>query len=293
MFNHLIIIPTQKSCCLHCRENQDSVNMTTEVCKSIKQFLKNLKGKGLFSLFIEFFEGLQRLDMILELSKYAKDLFTDLNNQYVGGLTTKGTLLNIDTFKKLNDVGIRSILIPLELTNLFRRQKSDFTYDSDIAAIRNNLLAIKQSDLPFQIILCAGVTPESEVKTRDFIQKELSFILFDSRFSIHYKLELNMMSVNDNNCDTDKQLSQTNKPVKYAGIYHVEPLHSVAILPNGDLANWFSLDNGVVGRDNGVFGKLLSDGTVALDNFKLPFRPITWLRSAEENVASPRDYLKI
>lgn len=281
MFHHFIILPTMGcNCrCPYCYEDHEAVNMSDGVYESIKRFLIIQKNKELSNrqenashsipwYRIEYFGGepLLCLDKVLELSAFAKDLFSDA---FIGSMTTNATRLNSEAFEKINAVGIRTFHITLDGPKALhdtRRVFADGSGTFDV--IWKNLMYMHQSDLPFEVHLRLHITPESLEIVKDFSHNELSALLVDDRFNFYYHPlsplggkhddEFNMYSREEGDDILEQLDNQTT--YKIPGMCYAADPHSIVILPNGDLCKC------TVTLGQSVVGKLLPNGTVDIDN---------------------------
>ena len=298
MFSHIIVIPTF-SCncrCPYCYEDHKAIDMSEDVVESIKKFLNIQKLNGLKRLQLDFFGGepLLKLKTILDLSKYAKELFSDPENKFSSSMSTNGTRLDLDTFKQFNEVGVRSFQITFDGPKTIHDKKRIFvngsgTYD----VIWNNLESIHQTDLSFRIILRIHVTPENYKDIEQFSQNELSQFRSDSRFKIFYKEIValggkndKMLSMYSNDSEAAKALEPLRAKDPYgssSSCYAGSP-SSIIILPNGDLSKC------TVDLDKSIVGKLLPDGSVQMDNKLFS----AWCIGAlypDEHIKCPRQFL--
>ncbi|MBQ6617428.1 MAG: radical SAM protein [Thermoguttaceae bacterium] len=298
MFNHVIVIPTF-SCncrCPYCYEEHSAINMTDDVMESVKHFLDIQKQNGLKKLQLEFFGGepTLKLETVFSLSQYAKDLFSNTGDKYLGSMTTNGTLLDYETFKQLNELGVCSFQITFDGPKHIHDKTRVFANNSgSYDVIWNNLESIRQSDLSFRIVLRIHVTPKNIKDVEQFSKNDLSQFRSDSRFRIIYKEIValggkndHLLSMYNSRSDADKALEKLREQDKfessdkcYAGL----PT-SVVILPNGDLSKC------TVELDKGVVGKLLPDGTVQMDNNLFSAWCIGTLYP-DQHIGCPRDFL--
>lgn len=276
MFNHVIIVPTM-SCncrCEYCYENHAAVKMSDEVYDAIKRFLVIQKKKGAPRCFhLEFFGGEPLLcsEKVLELSSFARDLFSDSNCQYIGSMTTNATLLNFDVFKKLNESGVRYFQITFDGPRDFHNSRRFFVNgDGTFDTIWNNLMQAKKSDLLFEIALRLHVTPENVAMIEDFSKNELSVFLSDPRFKFFFHELLPLGGPHDSEIEmfrtseeVKKVLEQLNSRATFSEssriCYAANP-RSIVILPDMRLCKC------TVTLDKSVCGELMMDGSLDMDN---------------------------
>ena len=299
MFSHVIVIPTF-SCncrCPYCYEDHAAVDMKDEVVESVKLFLNNQKKNGSKRLQLEFFGGepTLKLNMVFNLSEYAKNLFSDSDNRYKGSMTTNGTRLDFDIFKQLNELGVRSFQITFDGPKSLHDKTRVFANGSgSFDVIWNNLESIRQSNLSFNILLRIHVTPENIKDVEHFSSKELSIFRSDSRFNIIYHPIVPLGGKNDNllrmysndeeaNKDLTDLRARDTYEIKRDTCYASRP-NSVIILPNGDLSKC------TVELEKSVVGKLLPNGTVQMDNNLFSAWCIPSLYP-DEHIVCPRDFL--
>ncbi len=298
MFTQVIVIPTFAcNCrCPYCYEEHVAIDMTDNVVESIKLLLAIQKKNGSKRLSLDFFGGepTLKLKTVFSLSNYAKKLFSDPKDNYIGSMSTNGTRLDLATFKQLNASGVSSFQITFDGPKPIHDKTRVFangcgSYD----VIWNNLESIRQSDLSFRIILRIHVTPENIKDVEQFSNNELAQFRSDPRFKIFYKNIVPLGGKNDHllsmystNDEAEKALEKLKARDKFEGsdtCYAGLPT-SVVILPNGDLSKC------TVELDKGVVGKLLPDGTVQMDNNLFSAWCIGSLYP-DEHIVCPRDFL--
>ncbi len=300
MFTHVILIPTF-SCncrCPYCYEEHTAVNMTDEIVEAVKLFLNNQKKNGSKRLQLEFFGGEPTLKMntVFNLSQYAKKLFSDPGDKFLGSMTTNGTLLDFDTFKQLNELGVRSFQITFDGPKHIHDKTRVFANGSgSYDIIWNNLELIRQSDLSFHIYLRIHTSPENMAEIKHFSQNELSSYRSDTRFKIHYHpiralggkndRELKLFATYEDADNAVANIVSEKKEFERPNICYASRPTSVIILPNGDLSKC------TVELEKSVVGKLLQDGTVQMDNNLFSAWCIGSLYP-EEHIECPRKFLK-
>lgn len=295
MFTHIIVLPTY-SCncrCPYCYEDHASINMSAEVIESIKRFLDIQKQKGVSSLQLDFFGGepTLQLNTVYNLSQYANKVFSDPDDEVIGGMTTNGVRLDFSTFKKLNEVGVRSFQITIDGPQNYHdkaRVLVDGTGTYNV--IMNNLETIRQSDLSFHIIIRIHVTPENISAIEQFSKNELSLFLSDPqhRFTVIYPPVVPLGGKHDkefimyaNRNEAQNALEYLNggkNSPKVQACFASRP-DSIIILPDGKLSKCS------VELNKSVVGQLFPDGTVQIDENLFN----VWCRESP----CPRDDIKV
>lgn len=305
MFSHVYIIPGMDcpARCVYCYEKKTESRMSSEVQESIKRFLNiqfnNCVKKNIPpSQLIEFYGGepLLYLDKVLDISSYVHNLYSAFpNSYYKGAITTNAILLTFDTFKKLIEVGITDFQITLDGPKHVHDQRRILangkgTFD----IIWQRLLAAKQSNLSFNIVIRLHVTPDNFNDIKEFTQNELSIFREDSRFSIQYKELVALGGKNDNklNLFTSEEAEialaplRARETLKLPRTCYASNPSSICILPSGNLCKC------TVELENGVVGKLNSDGTVSINQSLFNAWTALWTHPEEEYMC-PRKLIKM
>lgn len=287
---HLIIMPTE-ACnfrCTYCYEDYAIGQMPSSVVSSIKLLL-NRRAPELESLYLSWFGGepLIAKNTILEICTHAKEL-AELHPQlrYSSGMTTNASLLTISTLSEMSKVGVYDYQIsldgPREVHNLSRiRAGGGKTYD----CIWNNLLSIRDSNEPVNVLLRVHFTAENFNRIYELVDDIRREFIQDQRFSVFFKAVARLGGANDSNIPimskhekarVIKTLKErlygndfTDSATELNACYASRP-NSLVIRANGNIGKCTVALN----DDRNNIGNILSDGTLKLDSKRLNL----WLR---------------
>lgn len=189
----LILFPTEQCNfrCLYCYENYQLPKMSSEIVCGIKLFLdKRIPSLKLFEL--EWFGGEPLLEkkIVIEITQYAQMLCKKYDVAFHSIMTTNGYLLNLETFQKLNEIGIRSYQITFdgdkENHNKFRLLPNSKVGSFD--TIWNNLLNIKNAcKTDFVITIRCHLTAINKTSIQALLKKIQDVFSDDKRFFVHLK----------------------------------------------------------------------------------------------------------
>lgn len=188
---NLIILPTEKCNfrCTYCYEHFDKGVINAETVEGIK----NLVDRRLYELddlSIWWFGGepLIAKSVIYDLMSFFDQKAID-NPQLTlsSHMTTNGYFLDLDALKTLTNLGVFGYQITLdgyEDEHNATRRLNGRNYGT-FTRIWENLLAAKQSDLSFSIVLRLHYSPENEHKIENLIPHINTNFGGDSRFEVH------------------------------------------------------------------------------------------------------------
>lgn len=175
----LILYPTEQCNfrCTYCYEDFILGDMSADLVSGIKKFIEK-RAEKLDHLHLSWFGGepLIAKNIIYDISQFALGLRLQKRINVSGSMTTNGYHLSKETMKALCDSEIRRYQISLDgfneahdVTRKLRSGKGTF------ARIWKNLLAVRDTDLSFTIVLRMHVTPENVESLKDLalqIKKE-------------------------------------------------------------------------------------------------------------------------
>ncbi|MGF1488288.1 MAG: radical SAM protein [Prochloraceae cyanobacterium] len=302
----LIVLPTERCNfrCIYCYEDHQTGRMAQETVNGIKNLIyKRCEEKKEFKLFISWFGGepLIAKDIVYDISGYATGLSRKYTNfYYEGSMTTNGYLLDIDTLNKLAESGVKRYQISLDGPHEIhdrsrRRADGKGTFDR----IWSNLLAIRDSSLPVDVLLRLHFTPDSIKLLDTLIENIRKEFIQDKRFSFLFKPIGRFGGDNDESINIFTSQQELKDAIYSLG----NKLFSGVTLPqiyNGnseDNVCYASRPNSLVIRANGDVGKctvaledprnkigtLKPDGTLEL----IPGRLAPWVRGIQ--TLDPRD----
>lgn len=186
----LTIFPTEKCQfrCTYCYEDFEIGHMPSVVVDGIKSLIRQ-RASGLSSLKISWFGGepLLAVDIIENIMSEALKISEMYGINLHSDMTTNGDLLTSNQLKKLTKLNISQYQITLDGPQSFhdktrlRVKRGEGTFSS----IWKNLVAAKESNLDFNIILRLHITPENKDSIVSFFH-ELNdkFVANDQRFVI-------------------------------------------------------------------------------------------------------------
>jgi len=292
-FLNLIIFPTEHCNfrCTYCYEDYKIGRMKPQVVSGIKNLLHN-RHKTLKSLQISWFGGepLLAKDTVYEISEEIlalQEQNPDLN--YGANITTNGYFLTKDVAEKLINHGISSYQISLDGDReLHNTSRMSCNGDGSFDVIMSNLLAMKEIEAEFLLIIRIHYQKSNFVKLKSLIDVLNSKFGGDLRFQFYFKSVDRLGGKNDENieslspikkteieaylknCVSDSRQIQTlsNQYICYAS----KP-NSFAIRANGRIAKCtVALDD-----ERNDIGYIQEDGKLCLFQEKL--KP--WIRGLE------------
>jgi len=293
---NLILLPTEKCNfrCTYCYEDFSVGRMTSRVVAGVKALIRS-REEDLHELEIGWFGGepLLAQDVIMDVSTAAQEAARH-NSQlsYTASMTTNGYFLDIDTCTRLCALGVSTYQISLDGWG----EGHDATRRSATGAgtferIWQNLLAIRDSVLPVQILLRVHYTLASSPHLSALIHEINLAFANDPRFSVYFK------SVDRLGGENDAQIHPLGEAEKRAiehtlerqltnpmqiyrlpdaeGVYvcYASSANSFVIRANGDVAKCTV----ALYDERNRIGLLNEDGTIALDAARLS----PWLRGLE------------
>lgn len=288
----LHLLPTEQCNfrCTYCYEDFQVGKMTLPVIKGVKNLLR-MRLPELQKLRISWFGGepMAAFDVVKDISHYAKFLAEKYHCQYHFGMTTNGYLLNSHRFQQLIQAGITSFQISLDGygdTHNATRQRADGA--GTFQRIWSNLIAMSQTDYPFEVLLRIHVTPENYQALPALLNQIKLHFEADKRFKIFIKAIANLGGTNGDNLNvlagearkkilrnleamvseqmTIYRLSKNNQPY----VCYASSQNAWVVRANGTLAKCtVAFDD-----DRNKIGFLHEDGTMTLEHNKIQL----WLR---------------
>lgn len=187
----LTILPTERCNlrCTYCYERFELGRMSDEVVESVKRLITR-RAPELRRLAVDWFGGepLLAMDVISEIGGHAQRL-ADENPQldYGGSVTTNGVRLTVDVAQRLADIGARQLHVsldgPADVHDLTRKLAGG---NGTYAQIEQNLLGIRDSDIPVTISLRVHVTLANIDRLEEFTEELIAKFLGDERFSVYF-----------------------------------------------------------------------------------------------------------
>jgi len=187
----LTILPTERCNlrCTYCYERFELGRMSDEAVESVKRLISR-RLPELSRLAVDWFGGepLLAMDVISEISGHAQRLADERPElDYGGSVTTNGVRLTVEVARRLADVGVRQLHVsldgPADVHDLTRKLAGG---SGTYAQIEQNLLGIRDSDIPVEISLRVHVTIANVDRLPDFTEDLISKFLGDERFAVYF-----------------------------------------------------------------------------------------------------------
>lgn len=245
------------------------------------------------NLHLQWFGGepLAAKDLVLELSKFAKEACDKSEVNFSGSLTTNGYLLSLDLAKKLSELHQNSYQISLDGFKDGHNQTRKLASGSGtFDRIWSNLLSLKNSDLDFKVILRVHLTKDNISSVKILAQEINRTFMDDLRFTIFLKTIENL---GGSNVSKDMLLAKDDKHAVVAeiksllsdktpsktesGIYvcYASRPNSLAIRANGTVQKCTVM----LSDDRNSVGKIHENGMLTLDSERMKL----WMRGYSDN----------
>jgi uncharacterized protein len=296
---HLIILPTEQCNfrCVYCYEDFSIGRMSNEIISAVKALIKK-RSENLRTLHISWFGGepLVAKNIVLDICQYALSL-TDRypNLHYSSSITTNAYLLDLTTVTALAHVGVKDYQISLDgPQEIHDRSRLRADGKGTFAKIWNNLLAIRDSNLPVRVNLRLHFTADNLQFLDPLVADLRKEFIHDSRF------EYSFMAIRHHGGSNDSSINVLTGKEEFNAIKSLEgKLFSGAersSFDNNEITThhevcYASKANSLLIRANGTIGKctvalsdernnigtLQPDGTLKL----IPGRFAPWVRGIE------------
>ena len=301
----LFVLPTEQCNfrCTYCYEDFKIGKMPQHIIEGVKNFISS-RANELEILRLQWFGGepLLAIDVIKDISEYALSL-SQVNDFILEGVaTTNGSLLNQKTLHELVHLGTRTFQIsldgPSELHNSTRiRGDGKGTFEK----IWGNLLAAKETTLPFNIILRIHLTPENIFEMPDFLKRLKDTFLCDKRFIPHLVPIGHLGGKNDSKvsvlsaAEADQVITELSKLINSTDpgnnaephICYASKANSLIIRADGRIGKCT-----VALRDSrNTVGRIHQDGTLEIDNEKLQIWFMGWKDLSLSQLHCPLEHL--
>lgn len=186
--------------CVYCYENFSIGRMTPAVVSGVKKLLSD-RASDLKRLDLSWFGGepLVASDIVIDISRHASELAKLHGIAMTGLVTTNGWFLTPKLAEILDSYSISNYQITLdgmpEVHDTSRIQRNGHgTFDR----IWANLLALKQTSVPFSIKLRLHYRPSTIESVKDLVRKIESQLSYDdARFSFHFQAVTRLGGPND------------------------------------------------------------------------------------------------
>jgi uncharacterized protein len=286
----LIILPTE-GCnfnCTYCyEEHAKNGGMKPEVVESIRK-LMSLRAPNLERLMIQWFGGepTVRYDIMVDIMEHAQTLKANSGGRLsVSSIaTTNAYLLTPDKFARLVSLGVTNYQITLdgdkeEHDKLRIRADGKGTFD----VIWGNLVAMRESDLDFTVMIRLHVNKNNEESMRSLLQKIAKEFGDDKRFIVYVRALSQLGGQNDSSLPVLEDMKIVDELKKYTtslglrlpeiDIYREDPNYicyaakpfAYMIRPDGSIGKCTV----ALRSSKNAVGRLNPDGTMELDSEKI------------------------
>ncbi|MHC1748512.1 MAG: radical SAM protein [Cellulosilyticaceae bacterium] len=284
----LTILPTEQCNfrCNYCYESFDKDKMLKEVQESlVKWFKKNISTYEGVSISWFGGEPLLAMDAIEYLSENILDVCHKRGRPYSASITTNGSLLKLDTFRKLLSLRINTFQITLDGTKEYHNKMRPFANgQGSYETIVNNLKEIRDKikSNTFKILIRTNITSENITEINLYLKEFIEEFGEDSRFIFYFRPTGNWggEKVKEIKEKIIGNLDDIYEPI-------IESEYKLCYLPyidflNDGMCEAIKRNSYVLGSDGTVYkctmlfeeeknkiGKLLNDGNILIDKVKL------------------------
>ncbi len=199
---HLIILPTEQCNfrCTYCYEDFTIGQMDPSTIQSVKRLIDK-RLTGLRSLAISWFGGEPLLGrgVVEDISSHiAEAVVGEPGLQYEADMTTNGYLLDLPKAERFAELGIRAYQISLDGPQAVHDStRVRVNGSGSFQRIWNNLVAIRASTLPVQVLLRIHLNPATLPCMPEFLAQVRDTFLDDDRFSVKLRPVERMGGPND------------------------------------------------------------------------------------------------
>lgn len=283
----LIILPTEQCNfrCTYCYEDFSIGKMSRPIIDGIKNLLTK-RVPELDRLKISWFGGepLAARDIVYEISEHILALTNNQSFVYLGNMTTNAFLLNLNVARKLIALGITDYQVSLDGTSaLHDKTRLRIDGSGSFQQIWNNLLALKNSDLEFSILIRIHITPDNYSNIFDLIELLKLHFANDNRFKLFFKAIAKLGGPNSQSFTVLKREERNNAIEQLIAV--VDNKIPIVSIKNTEVpyvcyaaqANSFVIRaNGTLGKctvalhsDRNSIGKITPDGTLEINQEKI------------------------
>lgn len=283
----LIILPTEQCNfrCSYCYEDFSIGKMQKPTIEGIKNLLTK-RIKELDTLKISWFGGepLIARDIIYEISEHILDQIKESHVKYRGNITTNAFLLNSTVANKLNTLGVTDFQVSLDgPSDVHNKTRMRIDKSGSFDQIWHNLLALRNSNLDFNMMIRIHITPDNYESLFDLIGLLKSEFSGDNRFKLFFKAIADLggpqsktfTTVKKNDVDSIiKQISDavdgmipivTTKNTQVPYVCYAAQANSFVIRANGSIGKCTVALNST----SNTVGKIMPDGSFEIDNDKI------------------------
>ncbi|PMQ14000.1 radical SAM protein [Pseudomonas sp. 43A] len=290
----LILYPTEQCNfrCTYCYEDFLIGRMDEKTQEGIRNLIARRLPK-LDNLHLQWFGGepLAAKDLVLELSEFAKKACDQAGVNFSGSLTTNGYLLTLDLAEKLCDLNQRNYQISLDgFESGHDKTRKLASGAGTFNRIWSNLLALKGSNLDFNVTLRVHLTKENVSSVKRLAEEIKKTFLSDRRFKVFLKTIENLGGPNDT---SGVLLSKNERLATLAELNELLNEKTVSKSDNGLYVCYASRPNSLAIRADGTIqkctvmlsddrnsvGKINENGTVKLDSERMNL----WMRGYSDD----------
>jgi uncharacterized protein len=189
-FLRLTLLPTEHCNfrCVYCSQSFLRGKMPANVQDGIRQYVA--KQKNLRRLQVDWYGGepLVAADVVLDLARYFLDYSQEHGIQYVSGMTTNGSLLDLSVARQLIDLGVKHFQITIDGIGAEHNKRRIGADGSDtFDAVMDNLRQLKKSNLGFFVHIRHNFDVESLPQVEEFIGFLSRELQGDERFIMAFE----------------------------------------------------------------------------------------------------------
>ncbi|MGG1660859.1 radical SAM protein [Brevibacillus sp. NRS-1366] len=255
---NLILMPNE-DCnfrCIYCYESFAKNKMEESVQEGVIEYVKR-EIRKFELLHISWFGGepTTALEIVEKLSVQMIKICKENGKAYTSNMTTNGYNLNLDVFKRLLRLGVRSYQITFDGT-IDEHDQHRVLIDGGptFERIYSNLMDIKNSDLKgFKIIIRTNVDEQNKSNMNQYIRLMSESFGGDPRFTNHFVPVQKLGGTNDSNlhlCDTKELLPFIDQALD-AGLDF--SLYRQLFKPHGSVCYAAKPNSFVIGSDGMVY----------------------------------------
>lgn len=299
-FFKLFLFPTEECNfrCTYCYEDFSVGQMSDDIVEGSINLLRN-RAPDIRILQLSWFGGepLLAKDVVIEVAAHAKQMSKEHNwESYASDMTTNGHRLTPRLAEDLCHVGVTKFQISLDgdesAHNLTRKSRKGL---GTFSTIWRNLIAIRDSDLPINILLRLHVSPENQQSLIHLIDAINEAFSEDARFNAYLHKIANLGGPNSGSLevlsekDADITIANLESMIKHprpsltssknmdsnpSFCYAAAP-NVLAVRANGDIIKCTVMLNDPRNR----IGSLNRNGSINVDNTMLR----EWTKGFREN----------
>ena len=238
---HLMVMPTYQCNlrCWYCVQDHQDLWMTEEIVDRIKRRIDlKMSDPSIEGLHLSWFGGepLMAYDIIVGLTRYAREAAVSRNKSFSCVITTNGTLLNAERILKLKECGVSSYQITIDGKRSYHNSVKVMPNEDSFA------ITMKNIDLIARHTRCSlrfNYTSEN-LSPEEIIQDVDSFISDDNKGNISFLL-YKVWQENEDTINSGDVISLFNRSIETGirpelprpGICYSDQTHYDCIFPDG------------------------------------------------------------